>query len=112
MADHANSTPVPDAIAPRISDAEIARAYFGLESAISDLRRMSALMDVVAEDTVLRIETSIAERIHSQLGLEDYHIHILTRDQNDGLDYAIRHLSDLIRSLHDSYHAGIKLKAA
>ena len=112
MADHANSTSAPDSIGPRPTDAEFARAYFDLDSAIHKLRQMSALMDVVAEDTVLRVEDQVAGRVHSQMGLEGYHIHILTKDQNDGLDYAIRHLGDLIRSLHDAYYAGFKRKVA
>lgn len=88
----------------RVRDAQLSRAYLDLETAMNDLRRMCALVDIIAEDTVLRLEDSIADNIHRTLGLDGYHIHILTKDQNSALDYALRHTSGLIRSLYDSYN--------
>ncbi|MEH3117128.1 MAG: hypothetical protein PGN25_05830 [Methylorubrum populi] len=84
----------------RISDAQLASAFRDLESSVCDLKYMAALMNTAAEDTVQMAEGFMAEHMRQRTGLTGYHIHVLTEDQNDGLNYAINHLYDLIRKLH------------
>lgn len=93
-------------------NAEMATAYFDLEAAIRDLRRMSALMEMAAEDTVFAVEGCLAKHIHEKVGLDGYQIHVFTQDQADGLDYAIRHTYDLIQALHEKYDEPFKRDAA
>lgn len=101
-----------DPVGPRAFDAQLASAFRDLESSVCDLKCMAALMNLAAEDTVLMAEGFMAKHLRERSGLTGYHIHVLTEEQNDGLNYALNHLYDLIRKLHETYYAGYEKQAA
>lgn len=103
------TTPLPP---KHVRDAEMASAFMDLESAVRDLRRMSALMKMAAEDTVYKIEGPVEQRVRECSGLTGYRLYMLTQDQADGLEYAINHTFELIKALHDKYDSSLEQAAA
>lgn len=109
MAADSNSTPAP---ARGIPDAQLSRAYLGLENDIHKLKSMAALMSIVAETTIERGENHFEKRVREQTGLDKYHLYILTDEENNGLHYSLNHIRDLIRDLSDKYDGAFSLKGA
>lgn len=112
---HSTNPPPGGTTAPtglRISDAQLASAFRDLESSVCDLKYMAALMNLTAEDTVFKLEGWLGKSLRERSGLQGYCIHVLTEEQNDGLNYALNHLYDLIRALHTKYYAGFEKQAA
>lgn len=70
----------------------LARSFLDLERMIIDLRGASAVLDIVAEDTVL---------IGTESSMEVFH---LSSDQIEALGYALNHVGSLIRQLHHDYN--------
>lgn len=109
MADLSNSTPAP----ARANDRELAAAYRDMESAIMDLRSMALLMEMAVEDTIGARGGKLIEHVQRHAGLGDgYRIIALTKDQSDGLEYALNHIGNLARDLSRTYYAGFGEKVA
>ena len=96
----------------RSTDAELARAFLDLEGAVSDLRHMTALMETAVDDTLGPRGGALHDLVAQRCGVtSEYRVLVLTTDQADGLEYALRHMGDLTRALYRSYHAGYETKA-
>lgn len=88
MADHANSTPAPDAIDRQ---KHLARAYLELEAAVAELHNMALVTDIiVAETMTMRAEARGC---------------ILSEDRADALEYAVGKLAALSLALNRTYSA-------
>ena len=97
---------------PLLRDQEIANAYFDLESPIANLRRMSCLLELAAEDTIFRLENELEKDVRAKISLRSMRVIVLSEDQAEAVDYAIRHSGDLIRALYAQYYATLGGKAA
>jgi hypothetical protein len=98
-----------DVTADRLSDAELANAYRELEDIISNVRDACLLMEVAAEDTVMADETDFEKWIRGKIGgdgMPGYKIWVSTKNEAVAICYAMNHLGNLVRKLHEEYYAG------
>lgn len=93
---------------------KLADAFRELESIVCDIRNATSLMEIAAEDTVFTAGGWLEKEIRSRFNeeLKGYRIYVFTEDRSNGVDYALRHLGDLARKLHQDYYAGFGEVAA
>jgi hypothetical protein len=96
-------------------DRQLATAYRDLENTIGNIHDACLLMEVAAEETVFAGETEIEKWVRGKIGgdgMPGYAITVSPKDDVDAICYALRHLGDLVRKLHDDYYAGFEKAAA
>lgn len=94
---------------PNDADAMFAKLYRDLEQAICDLRGMTLLMQMAADDTITERDDMMVETLkRAAPWTKDYRVHILTEDQNQGLGFALAEVGRLVRDLDRRYFAGFE----
>ncbi|WP_029002522.1 hypothetical protein [Azorhizobium doebereinerae] len=86
-----------------------ADAFYELEDIVLAVRNATYLMELAARDTTMRLEGGIEKVVRERFKngeMDGYRIFLLSEEQSSGVDYALLHLGDLVRKLHEHYNAG------
>lgn len=95
---------------PRTKGAQVPRsaqvlssAYRDLEVLISDLRSGAAVLGEVAEKTIGVRGLADDNPLRKLIGFDGFVVHLWTQDQAEAIDYAARHVRNLIMETHRRY---------
>jgi hypothetical protein len=90
---------------PTERDRALANAFCELETQVHDLRNMACILEVIADDTVLKSQDETAKRIKVRMpDLARYEVHVWTETQARAINSAVWQLISSTRDMYIQWH--------